>query len=170
MKGSASGTIENSIHTTSAMKARDLMTEPVVTVGRETTVAEIARIMAEHRIGCVVVVERHGKLCGIVTQTDFFADEHGAPFSTEVLMQMFSQGELPEATERARKRARVTTAEQIMTTEVITGGEDAPTKEMARLMLRYDIDHIPVVRDGLPVGMVARHDFLRTIAEESKPD
>ncbi len=39
---------------------------------------------------------------------------------------------------------------------------------MARLMLRYDIDHIPIVRDDVPVGIVARHDFLRLIAEESK--
>ena len=36
-------------------------------------------------------------------------------------------------------------------------------------MLRYDIDHIPVLRDGVPVGLVSRHDFLRMIAEESGP-
>jgi CBS domain-containing protein len=35
-------------------------------------------------------------------------------------------------------------------------------------MDRYDIDHIPIVRDGRPIGMVARHDFLRMIARGAK--
>ncbi len=59
--------------------------------------------------------------------------------------------------------------EQIMVTDVITGTEETPLEELARLMLRYDIDHIPVVRDGVPVGMIGRHDFLRLIAEPAKP-
>ncbi len=53
-----------------------------------------------------------------------------------------------------------------MVTEVITGTEECGLDEMARLMLRYDIDHIPIVRDCVPVGIVARHDFLRLIAAE----
>jgi CBS domain-containing protein len=55
-----------------------------------------------------------------------------------------------------------------MRTEVITGDEETPVEEMARRMLRYDIDHLPVVREGVPVGIVARHDFLRMIAGEAK--
>ena len=51
-----------------------------------------------------------------------------------------------------------------MITEVISASEDTPIAEIAREMLRYDIDHVPVVREGLPIGMVARHDFLRMIA------
>jgi hypothetical protein len=47
--------------------------------------------------------------------------------------------------------------------------EETPLEEIARLMLRYDIGHIPVVRNRVPVGIVARHDFLRILAEEAKP-
>ena len=46
--------------------------------------------------------------------------------------------------------------------------EAANNKMMTMSMLRYDIDHIPVVREGVPVGIVARHDFLRMIAGEAK--
>jgi CBS domain-containing protein len=152
------------------MRAREMMTQPVVTVRRETGLAEVARIMVDRRIGCVPVVDQHGKLCGIITQTDFSPDEHGMPFSTEALLQMFSREGPPEATERAREAVRATTAQKVMTTEVITGGEDTRAEEMARQMLRYDIDHIPVLSDGVPVGIVARHDFLRMIAEETKPN
>jgi CBS domain-containing protein len=34
-------------------------------------------------------------------------------------------------------------------------------------MLRYDIDHIPVVREGVPVGIVSRHDLLRMIVRQA---
>jgi len=50
--------------------------------------------------------------------------------------------------------------------EVITATEDTPLQEVANQMLRYDIDHVPVVRDGVPVGMVSRHDFLRSDSHE----
>ena len=151
------------------MRAQDMMTQPVVTIHREASVADAARAMADHRTGCVLVVDLQGRLRGIVTQTDFGGDQHGVPFSMEVLLQQFSRS-MPEATlNRIRAEARSTMVEQIMVTEVITAAEETPLEEIARLMLRYDIDHIPVVRDRLPVGIVARHDFLRILAEEAKP-
>jgi CBS domain-containing protein len=51
-----------------------------------------------------------------------------------------------------------------MITEVITATDDTPVEDVARAMLRYDIDHVPIVREGMPIGMVSRHDFLRIIA------
>ena len=151
------------------MRAQDMMTQPVVTVHREASVAEAAKAMADHRTGCVLVVDLRGKLGGIVTQTDFAGDQHGVPFSMEALLQQFSRS-MPEATlDRIRAEARSMTVEQIMVTEVITAAEETPLEEIARLMLRYDIDHIPVVRDRVPVGIVARHDFLRIIAAGAKP-
>ncbi len=152
------------------MRARDMMTQPVVTVRQDSSLAETARAMVDQKAGCVLVVDLQGKLCGIVTQTDFSPDQHGVPFSMEALLQKFSRSLPLEALEQFRKEARETRVKQIMVTEVITGAEETPLEEMARLMLRYDIDHIPVVRDGVPVGMVARHDFLRLIADEAKPN
>jgi len=148
-----------------SMTARELMTQPVVTVRRETCLADVARTMVDHSVGCVPVVDKKGKLCGIITQSDFDDNQKGAPYSIEGLLQMFAQVSPSETTERAREEARATTANEVMHTEVFTGVEDTPVEEMARQMLRYDIDHIPVLRDGVPVGMVARHDFLRLIAE-----
>jgi len=153
-----------------AMKAREMMTQPVVTVRRNASVAEVAKAMVDHRAGCVLVVDLQGKLCGIVTQTDFGGDQHGVPFSMEILLQTFSRSISPEELEQARADARVTMVDQIMVTDVTTSTEETPLDEIARLMLRFDIDHIPVTRDGVPVGIIARHDFLRMIAEEAKPN
>jgi CBS domain-containing protein len=151
------------------MKAQEFMSRPAVTVDRKTCVAEVARIMADERVGCIVVVDGKGKLCGIVTQSDFGGDQHGVPLSMELLLQMFSRSMAAEQIQSIRKEARRKTAEQIMVTEVITANEDTQVEEMARLMLRYDIDHIPIVREGVPLGIVARHDFLRMLAETHEP-
>jgi CBS domain-containing protein len=151
------------------MKAQEFMSCPAVTVDRKTCVAEVARIMADKRVGCIIVVDGNGKLCGIVTQSDFGGDQHGVPFSMELLLQMFSRSMAAEQIQSIRKEARRKTAEQIMVTEVITASEDTQVEEMARLMLRYDIDHIPIVREGVPLGIVARHDFLRMLAESHAP-
>jgi CBS domain-containing protein len=141
------------------------MTQPVVTVRRETSVADAARAMVDQMVGCILVVDLQDRLRGILTQTDFCGDQHCVLFSAEALLQKFSRPMPPEGVEQAREEARATIVEQIMVTEVITGTEETPLDEIARLMLRYDIEHIPIVRDGVPVGIVGRHDFLRLIAE-----
>ena len=146
------------------MQARELMTQPVVTVRTDASLAEVAKTMVECRVGCVPVVDECSQLRGIMTQTDFAANEHGVPFSMEAVLQMFSQPLSGKETEKVRQDARRTRAKEVMITEVITAIEGTPVEELAREMLRYDIDHIPVVREGMPIGMVSRHDFLRMIA------
>lgn len=151
------------------MIASELMTRPVFTVRPNTNLADVALTLLEHRVGCLPVVNEAGKLCGIVTETDFAAKERGVPFSLLILPQVFSPSMPPEAVERVRRVARTTPAQEIMITEVVTATEDTPVEELARQMLRYDIDHIPVVRNGAPVGIVSRHDFLRMIVGAPSP-
>jgi CBS domain-containing protein len=150
------------------MKAREIMTQAVATVRPGTSLAEVAQIMLDRRIGCILVVDQPGKLCGIVTETDFAAKERGVPFSIHILPEVFSKLMPQEAIERIREAARTTAAREIMITEVITATEETPVSEVAAKMLRYDIEHIPVVRDGAPVGIVSRHDLLRMIVRQAE--
>jgi CBS domain-containing protein len=151
------------------MRAGELMRHPVVTVGPETCLSEVARTMVDRRIGAVPVVNPQGKLCGIVTETDFAAKERGMPFSILRLAQVFSEPLPGEAIERVHREARTTAAKEVMITELITATEETPVDEVARLMLCYDIDHVPVVRDGALVGIISRHDFLRMTVAAPKP-
>ena len=58
--------------------ARDLMTAPIVSVGEETKIGEIARLLAAHRIKRVPVV-RDGHLVGIVSRADLLRALEAAP-------------------------------------------------------------------------------------------
>ena len=52
------------------LTAKDLMTPDPITVTPDTTLGEAARLMVEHKVGGLPVVD-HGKLIGIITETDF---------------------------------------------------------------------------------------------------
>src|SRR5713101_343154 len=53
-----------------AMNVSDIMTSPVISVARETSIAEAARLLLEHRISGLPVVDAEGAVVGIVTEGD----------------------------------------------------------------------------------------------------
>jgi CBS domain-containing protein len=143
------------------MKVRDIMVQPVVLVRETATLEEIARIMLENRIGCVPVTSETGEIRGIITESDFTAKERGIPFSTYRAPQILGQWMSREGIERVYQAARTMTAREIMTAVVVTVSEDQSVEDVVKCMLRHNIHRIPVVRDRVPVGIVARHDILK---------
>lgn len=146
------------------MRVRDIMVSPVVTATPDATLETVARLMLEHRIGCVVIVspEDPTRIEGIVTETDFDIRESGIPFSAFRAPRLFgrwvsSEAELTEAYEEARQRA----VKDIMQSPVITVAPDDDVWRAARLMLEHDIKRLPVVEQGRLIGIVTRHDLLK---------
>jgi CBS domain-containing protein len=115
----------------------------------------------EQHIGGVPVVNEQGKLTGIITESDFAAKEHGIPFSTFRAPQVFGHWLGGETLEQIYAMARRMTAHEIMTSHVITVTAEQSVEDAVQLLLRYDINRLPVIRDGVPVGMVSRHDLLK---------
>ena len=150
------------------MNVKTFMTQPVITVREDTTLEAIARTLLEHHIGGVPVVDAQGKIIGIVTESDFAAKEKGIPFSTFRAPQIFGQWLTPEGMEQLYATARNLTAQDVMRKHVVTLTENQSMADAVELMLRYDINRVPVVRDGVPVGIVARHDLLRMVIAEKR--
>jgi CBS domain-containing protein len=144
------------------MKVKDIMTEPVITIGEETPLQEVAQIMLDHRIGGVPVINESGDLTGIVTESDFTAKEKCIPFSMFRAPQLFGTW-LGNNAEELYATARNISARQIMSTSVVTVTENDSIEKVLELILRYDINRIPVVKDRKPVGIVARRDLLRVM-------
>jgi CBS domain-containing protein len=145
------------------MNATDIMTKPVITAQEDTTLEEIARLMIDHRIGCVPIVDAQGRICGIVTESDFSEKERCVPFSTFRAPQLFGDWFSPECVEQVFRAARKIPARDVMTRSVATVEEGASLHEVMTEMLRRDINRVPVVRDQKPVGIVARHDLLKVL-------
>jgi CBS domain-containing protein len=139
------------------------MSTPVVVVQEEATLEEVARTMLDHHIGCAPVVNRKGLLVGVITESDFAAKEKGFPFSTFRAPQLLGQWISSDNVERIYEAARQLQAKEIMQPQVITVTEDQTMNDAVVLMFEHDINRIPVVREGVPVGIVSRHDLLRLL-------
>lgn len=143
---------------------RDIMSQPAVVVPEDATLFEVAQLMLERRIGCVPVVDRDGRLQGIVTESDFTGKERPVPFSVMREPQVFGEFITAEGIEAIHARARTMKVWEIMSRPVETARETEPVTAVVTRMIERGLRRLPVVRDGVPVGMVTRHDVLRLMA------
>jgi CBS domain-containing protein len=151
------------------MTVKELMTEPVVTVDENMLAADVARVMQEHDIGAVVVVDASGQLRGIVTESDFTGIGRCVPFSLAIAPVVFGARAATIAElERIYAMARQLRARQIMSDKVQTAEESEEIGAVVQRMLARNLRHVPVVRNGKPVGMLARHDILKLVAAPSR--
>ncbi len=145
---------------------QDLMTSPPITVGEDTPVTEVARLMREQDIGSVIVVRPDGTMAGIITEADFTGMGRCVPFSLELAPVILGlrAANLDELRQIYGK-ARELTARQIMHEKVTTVRETDPIGSAVKTMMTTGHKHLPVLRAGKPVGMLARHDVLKLLME-----
>jgi CBS domain-containing protein len=142
------------------MKASDVMTRDVITVGREASVANAIRLMLDNNISGLPVSD-NGKVVGILTEGDLLrrsetGTERQRPRWLEILM-----GPGRMAGEYVRTHGRK--VEAIMTTDLISVAGDTPLDEVVGLMERRRIKRVPVIEGGVLVGVVSRLDLLRVL-------
>ena len=146
------------------MKISDLMTHEVVTVHPDTPVVEIARRMLEHDISGVPVVERDGRLVGIVTEADLVVRNANVHFPT--FLQILDARIFLTSThhfEEELRRALGTIAADVMTRQVQTVGPADDISVAATLMVDKGLNPIPVLADGRLRGIISRADIIRHI-------
>lgn len=148
-----------------AMKAADIMTKAVVTVGPETSVSEIAGLLLDHGIGAVPVTDENCHVLGIVSEGDLLGHPPaGSPRSR--WLRLFDPAALSLediATARYRK------AREVMTRPAITVVDHTPIAVLATLMHRRRLKRVPVLRDGRLVGIVSRGDVLAALVPRHEP-
>lgn len=150
------------------MKVAEIMSSPVITVREKATLEEVAQTMLKHKFGCVPVVNDRGELTGIISESDFAAKGRGIPFTTFHAPQVFGQWLGKSGVEQLYEAARTTLAADNMITDVTTVTEDATIEDVLELMLRHDVNRIPVLRNKVPVGIVARYDLLKLMRDRQK--
>jgi CBS domain-containing protein len=141
------------------MKVRDVMTTEIVTVGPESSFAEIVDRLLTHEISGLPVVDGTGRLMGIVTEADLISkDAYGQRRRRALgLLAEYFRGRDPQW---VRKSAGLT-ARELMTTAPDTVTPDEDLVEAARRMLERHHKRLPVVVEGRIIGIVSRHDLLR---------
>lgn len=148
------------------MKVGDIMKRPVVTVHENATLEEVARTMLDHRVWGLPVVNDHGEMTGILTESDFAVKEAGVPFSSIRAPQLFGSWIGKEKIEKLYEAARTLKAIDVMSYPVVAVTEAEPVDNAVQLMVSRGFNRIPVVRGAVPVGIIARNDLLKMMARK----
>lgn len=141
------------------MTVRDVMTTPVFSVVPSTPLKDVAHLLIDHRISGVPVVDERGAVLGVVSEADFLLKEGGREAGRR---RWFGRiiGEGREAEARQVKIGAITAGEA-MTSPAATIEASRPTTEAASLMVDRSVNRLPVVEDGVLVGIVSRADLVR---------
>jgi CBS-domain-containing membrane protein len=145
------------------MKARDVMVSPVIAVGDNDTVRDVAKLLIAKRISAVPVVDGAGKLVGIVTEADLMRRvEAGTEHSYSWWLSFFL-GDRAIAADYVKSHAVKVT--DIMTRDVKTADPETPLHEVADLFEEHHIKSAPVVsKGGDLVGIVSRANIIQAVA------
>ena len=139
---------------------RDVMTTGVIAVRGDTSFKEMAAMLGSARVSGFPVIDRAGKVIGVVSETDMLIKEADRASHPELFAGLRRSRDL-------QKAAGVTAAE-LMTTPPVTIGPDQPVQHAAFLMYDRAVDRLPVVdKAGHLVGIVSQVDVLSIF---SRPD
>ncbi len=138
------------------------MTRRVVSIAPDASITEAMRLMLQHEISGLPVIDRTGKLVGIVTEGDFLRrGEPGTgserPHWIEVLI-----GPEKLADEYVRRRDRKVS--DVMTSDPVTITDGTSIEDAVRLMEGRRIKRLLVTRQGEVVGVISRTDLLRALS------
>jgi CBS domain-containing membrane protein len=132
------------------LRVKDLMTEPVFALGPDDSLAATRKLMDEHHVRHVPVVDGEGHLIGIVSHRDLL--RHA----------LIEQSDVPDDIENsllARLRVHDLMTERV---DFVTPATDI--REAAQIMLDNKYGCLPVVLDERLVGILTESDFVRLFA------
>lgn len=132
------------------------MSSPAITAPETLLLPEARRLLREHRIRRLPVVDATGRLVGIVTEGDInrVSDSSATDVRDYDLYHRVSN--LP--------------IHDMMSRSVVTVAPDAPVLEVARQLLAHRISGVPVVEEGCVVGVIAESDLFRMIVARETQD
>jgi CBS domain-containing protein len=143
------------------MRAADVMTRQVVTVQADIPIREAARLLAEHRVSGLPVVDAAGRVIGLVTEADLIARQKVAAPRGSWWHRFFAD---PERLAEEYRKAEGSTVGDVMTRAVVCIDPEMPIEAIATMLDRRGIKRVPVIAQGRLVGIVSRADLVRALA------
>ncbi len=146
------------------LRARDIMSNKVVTVKPETPITDVARLLLEERVNGVPVVNDKGEMVGIICQSDLIAQQKKLPLpSVFTLLDTMIPITPPGKIEKEIRKISAVNASEAMTRNPVSVEPDTGIQEIAALMVNRNFHTIPVVENGKLVGIIGKEDVLRTL-------
>ena len=129
------------------MLIRQIMTKRPVTISADTSVSDALSTMHEKKVHRLPVLDRKGKLVGIVAESDLL---YASPSPATSLSVWEIHALLAKLN-----------VEKVMTRKLITVSDDAPVEEAAQIMVENHIGGLPVLHDKVLAGIVTETDLFK---------
>ncbi|MFI6335749.1 CBS domain-containing protein [Streptomyces sp. NPDC050535] len=146
-------------------KVGSVMVTEVVRALYGTPFKEVARLLAEHRISGLPVIDEDEKVIGVISETDLMVRQARTPGPGRP-KRRFRLAELTHAARGQAAKAHARTAGQLMSVPPVTVRADNTIAEAARTMTRSRVERLPVVdEEDRLVGIVTRRDQIQVFLQ-----
>jgi CBS domain-containing protein len=146
---------------------REIMDAEPATVRPDTPVEDVVRLLRDHELPGLPVVDESGACVGIVTEADLVLPDDQGDLHIPHYVNLFGGTVFLEPLGRFERRLRkafASSAADMMTAEPDSVGPDSTVRDAARLIHESGHNRLPVVEDGRLVGVVTRMDVLGALA------
>lgn len=139
---------------------RDVMAPPAASIGADASLGEAARLLVLHEVEALPVVGDAGEVLGIVSHRELLR------YLVPTYVQRAALGEARVGCVGGDSSAadpRALPVREVMRRSVLCLSEDQTIVDVAQLMTNKDVEHFPVVRDGVLCGVLTRADIVRKV-------
>jgi len=143
------------------MKAEDVMTRDVISIDPDATVLQAARLMLQHHISGLPVIDKSGNLVGVLSEGDFLRRRETKTERRRSRWLEFLMGPGRIAAEYSHSHG--SKVSEVMTTNVLTVDVTTPLEDIVDVMERRRIKRVPVLCGGLVVGIITRSNLMHAM-------
>ncbi|MCF8476218.1 MAG: CBS domain-containing protein [Pseudolabrys sp.] len=148
------------------MNASDVMTRDVISIDPDSTVLQAARLMLQHRISGLPVIDKSGNLVGVLSEGDFLRRRETKTERRRSRWLEFQMGPGKIASEYTHSHGKK--VGEVMTTELQTVDENASLEDIVELMERHRIKRVPVMCGQQLVGIVTRSNLMHAMVSMAR--
>jgi CBS domain-containing protein len=147
------------------MKVKDIMTSKVIALTQDMSIVDAAKILMDNHFNGAPVLDKEGKLVGILSRTDLISQQKKLPLPSYFVVL---DGIIPlmssKHIEKEMAKITATNVEHAMSTKPITVTPDTDVEVVASLMVDKKIHTIPVIdSNGILAGILGKEDVLKTL-------
>jgi CBS domain-containing protein len=146
------------------MKVKEIMKTDIITIHKDLSCKEAARILLENKITGAPVVDDEGKVVGVFSEKDIFRALF--PSYREFFESPGTYLDFEKMEEEAESAAVEKKVEEIMKKNYIVATPDAPVLKVGAQMIVTGFHRVPVLEGGKLVGMVTRHEIYQAILKK----
>ena len=148
------------------MRAEDVMTREVIAIDPNATVLEAARVMLQHHISGLPVIDKEGKLVGVLSEGDFLRRRETKTERRRSRWLEFLMGPGRMAAEYSHTHG--SKVSEVMTTDVQSVNETASLEDVVELMERKRIKRVPVLCGDQVVGIITRSNLMHAMVSMAR--